>query len=59
MQEPGLRRLREGARLGLFKNKVGQQQQGQPQGQSQGQPQGQPQHSPQQQGGGQPQLFAA
>jgi hypothetical protein len=23
MQEPGLRRLREGARLGLFKNKVG------------------------------------
>jgi hypothetical protein len=23
MQEPGLRRLREGARIGLFKNKVG------------------------------------
>jgi hypothetical protein len=25
MQEPGLRRLREGARLGLFKNKVGRE----------------------------------
>jgi hypothetical protein len=25
MQEPGLRRLREGARPGLFKNKAGQE----------------------------------